>query len=108
LELVAVVVPLTAGIMASLNLAAVVMRFKEPDLPRPFKMPLFPLPSVLGMCLNLTLLTAMVIDDPWHSLIGIVAALVLGATYAVLGRGAAVAAPQSPSSEAELPALRPR
>jgi APA family basic amino acid/polyamine antiporter len=108
LELVAVVVPLTAGIMASLNLAAIVMRRKEPDLPRPFKMPLFPLPSVLGMCLNLTLLTAMVIDDPWHSSIGIVAALVLGATYAVMGRGAAAAAtPQSPSSEPERPAPLP-
>jgi APA family basic amino acid/polyamine antiporter len=98
LKLVAVVVPLTAGIIASINLAAIVMRRKEPDLPRPFKMPLFPLPSVLGICLNLTLLTAMVIDDPWHSLVGIVAALVLGATYAVMGRGpAVVATPQSPS-----------
>jgi amino acid transporter len=61
--------------------------------------PLFPLPSVIGMCLNLTLLTAMVIDDPWHSSIGIVAALVLGATYAVMGRGGAAAeTPQSTNS----------
>ena len=93
LELVAVVVPLTAGIIASLDLAAIVMRRKEPDLPRPFKMPLFPLPSLLGMALNLTLLTAMAIDDPWHSLAGIVAAVVLGATYAVIGRRDAEEAP---------------
>ena len=86
LELVAVVVPLTAAIIASLDLAAIVMRIKEPDLPRPFKMPLFPLPSVVGMLLNLTLLTAMVIDDPWHSALGIGAALVFGVGYALLGR----------------------
>lgn len=89
LELVAVVVPLTAAIMASLDLAAIVMRRKEPDLPRPFKMPLFPLPSLLGILLNLALLTAMTIDDPWHSLIGIVAAAALGAVYAIFGRNQA-------------------
>ncbi|MDQ3078365.1 MAG: APC family permease [Pseudomonadota bacterium] len=86
LELVAVVVPLTAAIIASLDLAAIVMRIKEPDLPRPFKMPLFPLPSIVGLLLNLTLLTAMVIDDPWHSALGIGAALVFGVGYALLGR----------------------
>lgn len=83
LELVAVVVPLTAAIIFSLDLAAIVMRRKEPDLPRPFKMPLFPLPAVAGMALNLVLLVAMTIDDPWHSLIGIVTAALLGASYAL-------------------------
>jgi APA family basic amino acid/polyamine antiporter len=83
LELVAVVVPLTAGIVASLNLAAIVMRHKEPELQRPFKMPLFPLPALAGLLLNLTLLVALTIDDPGHSLIGLSAAVVLGIGYAL-------------------------
>ena len=86
LELIAVVVPMTAAIMASVDLAAIIMRRKEPDLQRPFKMPLFPLPAIAGILLNLTLLVAMTIDDPWHSLAGIVAAVVLGMGYALIGR----------------------
>ena len=85
LELVAVVVPLTAAIIVSLDLAAIIMRRKEPDLRRPFKMPLFPLPSIVGILLNSALLAAMTIDDPVHSLIGIGAAVVLGIGYALLG-----------------------
>jgi APA family basic amino acid/polyamine antiporter len=85
LELVAVVVPMTAAIMASVDFAAIVMRRKEPSLPRPFKMPLYPLPAIAGILLNLTLLVAMTIDDPWHSLAGIVAAIVLGLGYALVG-----------------------
>jgi APA family basic amino acid/polyamine antiporter len=86
-------VPLTAAIIASLDLAAIVMRRKEPDLHRPFKMPLFPLPAMLGMALNLTLLVAMTIDDPWHSLIGIGASILLGAAYALFGSRSPPATP---------------
>ena len=92
LELVAVVVPLTAAVIASLNLSAILMRRKEPDLPRPFKMPLFPLPALIGMTLNLTLLVAMTIDDPTHSLIGIGSAILLGVGYALFTRRRAPAA----------------
>ncbi len=98
LELVAVVVPLTAAIIASLNLAVIVMRRKEPDLPRPFRMPLYPLPAILGFSLNLTLLVAMTIDDPWHSLTGIGAALAAGVAYAVWRKRPG--APNSPASTA--------
>ncbi len=81
--------PLTIAIIASLDLAAIVMRRKEPDLPRPFKMPLFPLPSLAGIALNLTLLGAMLVADPWHSAMGIAAALILGTGYALWGRRSA-------------------
>ncbi|MEO7240208.1 MAG: APC family permease [Sphingomicrobium sp.] len=85
-QIIATTVPLTIAIVASLDLAAIVMRHKAPDLPRPFKMPLFPVPAILGMALNLTLLTAMLLADPMHSAVGIVAALVLGVGYAVVGK----------------------
>ena len=86
-QLLAVAVPLTVATIGALDLAAIVMRRREPDLPRPFKMPLFPLPALAGLTLNLILLAAMLIDDPLHTLIGIGAAIVLGIAYALLGGG---------------------
>jgi APA family basic amino acid/polyamine antiporter len=85
-QLLSVAVPLTVATIGALDLAAIVMRRREPDLPRPFKMPLFPLPAVSGLALNVALLTAMLIDDPFHTLAGIGAALVLGVGYALLRR----------------------
>lgn len=85
-ELLAVAVPLTVAIIGSLDLAAIVMRRNEPDLPRPFKMPLFPLPAILGLALNLALLAAMFIDDPRRTSLGIGGAIVLGVGYAALGK----------------------
>lgn len=86
-QLLAVAVPLTVATIGALDLAAIIMRRREPDLPRPFKMPLFPLPALAGLTLNVVLLAAMFIDDPLHTLSGIGAAVVLGMTYALLQRG---------------------
>lgn len=87
LELVAVVVPLTVVILICVNLASIILRRRDPGLPRPFRMPLFPLPAVAGLLLNTVLLTAMIVDDPTHSLLGIGAAVVLGVAYAIFGNG---------------------
>jgi APA family basic amino acid/polyamine antiporter len=83
-ELLAVAVPLTVTIIGSLDLAAIIMRRREPDLPRPFKMPLFPLPAVVGLALNLALLAAMFIDDPLRTSLGVGAAILFGIGYALL------------------------
>jgi APA family basic amino acid/polyamine antiporter len=83
-ELLSVAVPLTVAIIGSLDLAAIIMRRREPDLPRPFKMPLFPLPALAGLALNLALLAAMFFDDPLHTSMGIGAAIVLGIGYALV------------------------
>jgi APA family basic amino acid/polyamine antiporter len=86
LELIAIAIPLTAAIVASIDVAAIVMRRKEPDLPRPFKMPLFPLPALIGLALNLSLLVALIGSDPGHATAGLAAAVTLGLAYAVLRR----------------------
>ena len=86
LELIAIAIPLTAGIIAAIDVGAIVMRRKEPDLPRPFKMPLFPLPALIGLALNLSLLVAMVVADPGHAAAGLAAALLLGLAYSLLRR----------------------
>ncbi|MEO5808583.1 MAG: APC family permease [Sphingomicrobium sp.] len=83
--LIAVTVPLTVAMIAAVDLAAIMLRLHEPDLPRPFKMPLFPLPAVIGLMLNLTLLVAMLIGDFKHAATGIGAAVVLGLGYALWG-----------------------
>ena len=86
MELIALAIPLTAAIVAAIDVAAIVMRRKEPDLPRPFKMPLFPLPALIGLALNLSLLVALVVSDPFHAATGLAAAVTLGLLYSFLSR----------------------
>jgi len=92
-ELLSVSVPLTVATIGALDLAAIIMRRREPDLPRPFKMPLFPLPAVAGLVLNLALLAAMLIGDPLPTSIGIGAAVLLGIGYALVQRGRRASTP---------------
>ena len=83
--LIGITVPLTLLTIGSCDLAAIVMRYREPDLARPFKMPLFPLPAIVGLALNLALLVALFIDDPQTTGIGLLAAVVFGIGYALFG-----------------------
>ncbi len=59
-------------VLILVNLAAWRLRRIEPDLPRPFRIPLFPLPLILALGLNIVLLTALIYEDPIHSLQGFV------------------------------------
>ena len=52
------------------NLSAARLRQKEPNLQRPFRMPLFPLPVAIAIAVNLALLAALIFDDILHSLEG--------------------------------------
>ena len=55
------------------------MRFKEPNLARPFRMPLFPLPALFGLTVNALLLGAIFYEDPFDSSLGVGLLLVIGA-----------------------------
>ena len=46
------------------NLAAIVMRVREPELERPWKMPLYPLPALIALAVNATLFVVFVSEDP--------------------------------------------
>lgn len=48
------------------------LRRTQPDLPRPWKMPLYPLPLVVALLANVGLFAAFVYDDLFNSLIGFV------------------------------------
>jgi APA family basic amino acid/polyamine antiporter len=78
-RLIAMGAPFALGLAAISNLVAIRMRFKEPDLSRPFQMPLFPLPAVFGFCVNALLVAAMIYEDPLDSSLGIALLLAIGA-----------------------------
>lgn len=55
---------LLAAMSLFVNLAAIVMRRREPALDRPYRMPLFPLPALFAMVVNAALLAAFAYEDP--------------------------------------------
>lgn len=66
------------GIYIAVTLAAIALRRKEPGLPRPFRIPAFPLVIALVLAINLALMAVFVVQDPWNALIGF--AIVAGLT----------------------------
>lgn len=81
--LIAIGAPFTFGIVAMVDLAAIRMRMAEPVLARPFRMPLFPVPAVIGLSINLLLMGAVIYEDPMHSMIGIGALIAIGTMTAL-------------------------
>jgi APA family basic amino acid/polyamine antiporter len=77
-RLIAIGAPFTIGITTVCNLAAIRMRFAEPELARPFKMPLFPLPAVFAFCVNTALVGAIFYEDPFDSSLGVVLVIAIG------------------------------
>ena len=56
--------PMVMVVFFLLSVSAIRLRRTEPDLPRPWKMPLFPLPALVSATLNLLLLAFFLISDP--------------------------------------------
>jgi APA family basic amino acid/polyamine antiporter len=79
---VAMNVAMTVALAAVVNLAAIRLRTTEPNLPRPFRIPLYPMPAIIAIALNFALLAALIFEDPAHSLGGIAFLVVVGALYA--------------------------
>jgi APA family basic amino acid/polyamine antiporter len=73
-------------IVIAVNLAVMRLRRSEPDLARPFRMPWFPLPALLAIALNAVLLAALIYEDPFHSLSGLVALSLIAGIYLVIQR----------------------
>jgi APA family basic amino acid/polyamine antiporter len=81
--LLALSTALYAAMLASVNLAAIALRWREPYLERPYRMPWFPLPALFALAVNLTILAAFVADDPKSAGAGF--ALMLALTALVHG-----------------------
>jgi APA family basic amino acid/polyamine antiporter len=77
-------VAMTVALVVVVNLAAIRLRSSEPDLPRPFRIPFYPLPAIAAAGLNLAMLAALVFEDRVHSLGGFAFLAVVGAAYAIV------------------------
>lgn len=55
---------LTTCVAVGVNAAAMVLRRREPELVRPFKMPLYPLPAIFALLVNLGFLAAFLYESP--------------------------------------------
>lgn len=75
--------PFPAFIFLMLAVGAIRLRLREPDLPRPWRMPLFPLPALVGALANLLLLGLFLVSDPKT---GVIAAALLAAGAPLLWR----------------------
>ncbi len=56
-------------------LSAIRLRHREPDLARPYRMPLFPWPAVVGALIQASLIAVVVADDPLAGGLSLIAAL---------------------------------
>ena len=93
-------IPVSMSLVILVNLSAARLRQKEPNLPRPFRMPLFPLPVAIAIAGNLALLAALIFEDILHSLEGFMFLGSIGLIYSavrwVRTRSEALAAGEPP------------
>ena len=77
-------VPNAMIIFLMLSYGAIRLRRTEPDLPRPYRMPLFPLPAILSIAANAVLIVVFVISD-WKT--GLYCVLALSAAVPIYAYG---------------------
>ena len=86
LALVATSVALSMVAVVITLASALVLRRREPDLARPFKVPFHPLPVLAALLINAALLVAVIVNDPLHSLEGLAIVVIGGLLLYSLGR----------------------
>ena len=69
-----------------LSFGAIRLRQKEPHLPRPYKMPLYPLPALIAIAANGLLVVLFVVSD-WRTGLYSLLSLSLAFPLYLLGRG---------------------
>lgn len=94
--IIAMNVALVQALVVAVNIAAVRLRHKEPELKRSFRISLYPLPVIIAVVVNLALLAALIYEDPLHSLEGFVLLAIIGTGYAVVGSGRRDATAKAP------------
>ncbi|QUD88343.1 APC family permease [Phenylobacterium montanum] len=78
--------PFVMLVFLVLALASIRLRLAEPDLPRPWKMPLFPLPALMSAAINVVLLVAFFLRNDWKTSASSVGLLAGGMLIYLVGR----------------------
>lgn len=77
---------MNVALFLAVNAAAIMLRQKEPDLQRPFRILLYPVPVVIAIAINAVLLAALVYEYPLHSLMGFCLLAAIAAIYWFIGQ----------------------
>jgi APA family basic amino acid/polyamine antiporter len=72
-NIVKIYAPWSMGAILMVCLCAIRLRVMEPDLPRPWKMPLFPWTAIVGAAMQAILIIIVVLDDPIYGLLSALA-----------------------------------
>ena len=84
--IVTIYAPWSIGAIFMVCLSAIKLRVSEPDLPRPWKAPLFPLIHIGATLVQAALIAVVVIDDPKSGLASAAVAIAPVVVYFVLKR----------------------
>jgi APA family basic amino acid/polyamine antiporter len=74
-NIVKIYAPWSMGSILMVCICAIRLRVIEPDLPRPWKMPLFPWTALIGVAIQAGLIVVVVVDDPLYGLLSVLAAI---------------------------------
>jgi APA family basic amino acid/polyamine antiporter len=67
--------PWTMGVILIVCLSAIRLRYAEPDLPRPWRMPLFPWLAIFACLVQVALLVLVMVDDPKSAALSVIVAV---------------------------------
>lgn len=70
----------------AVDLAALGLRRSEPNLARPYRIPFFPLPPLMGIAINVVILIALLREDPANTFVGIATPFVTALAYLAIHR----------------------
>jgi APA family basic amino acid/polyamine antiporter len=74
-NIVKIYAPWSMAAIMLVCVCAIRLRVIEPDLPRPWKMPLFPWTAIGGAAIQAGLIIVVVLDDPVYGLLSALAAI---------------------------------
>jgi APA family basic amino acid/polyamine antiporter len=94
LALASAAVAINQANLIAVSVSAIALRRREPDMARPYRMPLFPLMIGLGLLVNAVLLVIIVIEDPIYGLSGFALVGLFWGGYLIFARGIEAAPPE--------------